>query len=155
MVITEPPPDRPDPPDPPPQSMFVTNGGRVSERGDRACQQGDEEGEATSPSPNDSGGHADRIEIRRISSRRSSPQARRAALLANKNVREIEGGWLECWEEQKKAFYYFHPDSGSTQWEHPSNTKVDSDLVFRRKRFKFRRKNLKARSKKNSKLGFG
>jgi hypothetical protein len=58
-------------------------------------------------------------------------------MLQNKNVRAIENGWLECWEEAEHAFYYFHPDSGSTQWEHPSNSKVDPDLVFRRKRFKF------------------
>ena len=136
MVITEPPPDQPnppdppDPPDPPPRPMFltneVTNEARSSEP--EAMFAGSNLGE-TKQSTGD--------ELRRMSSRRSSPQARRTAMLANKNVREIEEGWLECWEEQKKAFYYFHPDSGSTQWEHPSNAKVDSDLVFRRKRFKF------------------
>ena len=56
----------------------------------------------------------------------------------NKNVRSIEGGWLECWDMKEHAFYYFHPHSGCTQWEHPSKVlKADASLVFRRKRFRF------------------
>jgi hypothetical protein len=56
----------------------------------------------------------------------------------NKNVRSIEGGWLECWDTNEHSFYYFHPHSGCTQWEHPSKVqKADASLVFRRKRFRF------------------
>ena len=74
------------------------------------------------------------------SSENSSHGPRRATspTLNNKNVRSIEGGWLECWDTKEHAFYYFHPHSGCTQWEHPSTVqKADASLVFRRKRFRF------------------
>ena len=143
MVITEPPPDRPDPPRRPtfvePDSPNSPNSLEhdSSNNSDSTGTTADESDTArTYADINTTESKQSSSESRRTSHRRS-PQARRLALLRNKNVREIEGGWIECWEEQQKAFYYFHPDSGSTQWEHPSNTKVDADLVFRRKRFKF------------------
>ena len=50
----------------------------------------------------------------------------------------IEGGWYKCWDATECAFYYFHPHSGCTQWDHPAQIQhAGSDLVFRRKRFKF------------------
>ena len=48
----------------------------------------------------------------------------------------VSNGWLECWDAKAKQTYYFHPATGSTQWEHPRGTKLDPELVFR-KRFKF------------------
>ena len=143
MIITEPPPDQPDRPDPPRPTFSELNSSEPNspELGSANNSTGTTSTDATSPrtfnTSNESKQNSGGFNETRRSSHRSSPQARRLAMLSNKNVREIEEGWLECWEEQQKAFYYFHPDSGSTQWDHPSKSKVDADLVFRRKRFKF------------------
>ena len=30
------------------------------------------------------------------------------------------GGWLKYLDEQSAAVYFYHPDSGATQWERPA-----------------------------------
>eukprot|EP00945_MAST-04E_sp_MAST-4E-sp1_P000956 g956.t1 len=71
------------------------------------------------------------IQSRRRSIRSSPTAPDRERMGALKN------GWVECWDAIAKATYYYHPATGSTQWEHPRGTKLDPELVFRRKRFKF------------------
>jgi hypothetical protein len=67
----------------------------------------------------------------------SVPQRRSPTLPDRERVGAVKDGWVECWDAKVKQTYYFHPATGITQWEHPRGTKLDPDLVFRRKRFKF------------------
>jgi len=77
------------------------------------------------------------IQGRRNSIRNRGMNRRSPTTSNREKVGLISDGWLECWDAKAKQTYYFHPATGSTQWEHPRGTKLDPELVFRRKRFKF------------------
>ena len=77
------------------------------------------------------------IQNRRNSIRNYAGDRRSPTTPNRERIGLVSNGWLECWDAKAKQTYYFHPATGSTQWEHPRGTKLDPELVFRRKRFKF------------------
>ena len=77
------------------------------------------------------------IQNRRSSIRNRGWDRRSPTVPNRERIGLVSEGWLECWDAKAKQTYYFHPATGSTQWEHPRGTKLDPELVFRRKRFKF------------------